>query len=213
MVASAIGAVIGGATSLMAANRQAKAAKRAAALQQQQYEQSRADTAPWRKAGANALAQLAALYGLSGEDARQRAMASYQTAPGYQLRFVEGQRALDRSAAARGALMSGNQLRALTEYGQTLAAQDFGAYANQLANLAGMGQLATAGTANLAASAVGRTADYMLQAANARSARPAAIRSAIAPAIKKAFSEQPKAASVSPPSNGLVGYYPGDSFT
>lgn len=168
MVASAIGAVIGGATSLMAANKQAKAAKRAAALQQQQYEQSRADTAPWREAGANALAQFAALYGLSGEEARQRARASYQASPGYQFRFSEGQRALDRSAAARGMLLSGNQLRALTEYGQTLAAQDFANYANQLATLAGIGQAATAGTAQLGSGAASRTADYLVNAANAR---------------------------------------------
>lgn len=170
MVASAIGAVVGGATSLIAGKREAKAARQAAALQQQQYEQSRADMAPWRETGANALAGLAALYGLSGEEARQRALASYRAAPGYQLRLAEGQRALDRSAAARGMLLSGNQLRALAEYGQTLAAQDFGAYANQLAALAGIGQSATAGTANLGAAAAASRGEFLKNAGEAQSA-------------------------------------------
>ena len=95
MVASLIGAVIGGATSLLAGRKQARAASSAAALQQRQFQQTRADMAPWREAGANALAELAALYGLSGEDARQAALSRFRTSPGFGFRLAEGRRALD----------------------------------------------------------------------------------------------------------------------
>lgn len=62
--------------------------------------------------------------------------------PGYQFRFNEGQRAAERSAAARGSLASGGTLRALTRYGEGLAANEFGDFANRLASLIGLGQTA-----------------------------------------------------------------------
>lgn len=45
--------------------------------------------------------------------------------PGYEFRRSEGIRALDSSAARRGALLSGNQLKELEQYGQGLAAQEY----------------------------------------------------------------------------------------
>lgn len=62
--------------------------------------------------------------------------------PGYQFRLSEGQRAAERSAAARGSLASGSTLRALTRYGEGLAAQEYGDFANRLASLIGLGQTA-----------------------------------------------------------------------
>lgn len=62
--------------------------------------------------------------------------------PGYQFRFNEGQRAAERSAAARGSLASGGTLRALARYGEGLAANEFGDFSNRLASLIGLGQTA-----------------------------------------------------------------------
>ena len=67
--------------------------------------------------------------------------AFYQS-PGYEFRFDEGQRAIERSAAARGGLMSGGMGRELVRYGQGVATSEFGNYANRLASLAGIGQTA-----------------------------------------------------------------------
>lgn len=184
MVASLIGAVIGGATSLLAGRKQARAASSAAALQQRQFQQTRADMAPWREAGANALAELAALYGLSGEDARQAALSRFRTSPGFGFRLAEGQRALDRSAAARGMLLSGNQLRALAEYGQSLAAKDYGGYANRLAALAGIGQSATEGTARLGADAAAAQGRFGLAAGDARAGGISGAGNAIAAMLR-----------------------------
>jgi hypothetical protein len=63
--------------------------------------------------------------------------------PGYQFRFDEGQKAVESSAAAAGGLNSGKTLKALTQYGQNFASNEYGNYMNRLASLAGVGQTAT----------------------------------------------------------------------
>lgn len=45
--------------------------------------------------------------------------------PGYQFRLSEGMKALDRSAAARGGLLSGGTLKGIQRYGQDMASQEF----------------------------------------------------------------------------------------
>jgi hypothetical protein len=49
-----------------------------------------------------------------------------QADPGYGFRLSEGLKALERSAAARGGLLSGGTGKALTRYGQDMASQEFG---------------------------------------------------------------------------------------
>jgi len=48
------------------------------------------------------------------------------TDPGYGFRLSEGLKALERSAAARGGLLSGGTGKALTRYGQEAASQEYG---------------------------------------------------------------------------------------
>jgi hypothetical protein len=50
--------------------------------------------------------------------------AMYQD-PGYGFRLSEGQKALDRSAAARGGLISGGALKAATRFGQDMGSQEY----------------------------------------------------------------------------------------
>ena len=144
-----------------AANTSAAANDRALALQQRMYEEGVARQQPMLAAGNNALAQMQ-----SGAFAQPAAFkfgaGDYQADPGYAFRIAEGQKALDRQAAARGGLMSGGALKAAARYGQDMGSQEFGnAYSraldaynadvarsntgyNRLAGLAGVGQ--TAGT-------------------------------------------------------------------
>ena len=68
---------------------------------------------------------------------------AFFTSPDYQFRFDQGLQALDRSAAARGRLYSGAQIKAATNYGQQAGSQEFGNYFNRLSSLAGIGQTAT----------------------------------------------------------------------
>lgn len=55
----------------------------------------------------------------------------FNTSPGYTFRLDQGSKALDRSAAARGMLLSGAQTKALTDYNQGQASQE---YQNWLTN-------------------------------------------------------------------------------
>lgn len=135
---------------------QADAAKYAADVQRQMYDQTREDLAPWRQAGQGALSQLT---GRMDDLNRPFSMADFTADPGYQFRMQEGMKALERSAAARGGRMSGGTLKALTRYGQDFAANEYtNAYNrfnadrertfNRLASLAGVGQTTSSQLAN-----------------------------------------------------------------
>ena len=100
--------------------------------------------------------------------------------PGYQFRLGEGLRGIDQSAASRGRLYSGGQLREVTRYGQDYASNEFDKVASRLAQIAGLGGGATQSSANLGANAsqeIGSTyagigsarASGYVGAANARS--------------------------------------------
>ncbi len=66
--------------------------------------------------------------------------------PGYQFRLNQGLQGIDRSAAARGGLNSGAALKALQRYGEGLASEEYGNFANRLASLIGLGQTAATTT-------------------------------------------------------------------
>ena len=55
----------------------------------------------------------------------------------YKFRFNQGQQALERSAASRGMLNSGNTLAALADYGQGAASQEYGNEFNRLSSAVG----------------------------------------------------------------------------
>jgi hypothetical protein len=111
---------------------------------------------PFRQAGVNALPELveASRYTPFG-------MEQFQEDPGYAFRMKEGLRALENTAAARGGLMSGNQMRGITRFGQELGSQEYGnafnryqaeraARLNPLQSLTGMGQTTAANIAGQA---------------------------------------------------------------
>jgi hypothetical protein len=74
----------------------------------------------------------------------------FQTEPGYQFRFEEGQRALDRGAAARGGLLSGGYGRKAIRYGQGFASNEYANVYNRIANIAGLGQTSATTSGNAA---------------------------------------------------------------
>ena len=131
-VALAVGTVAGAAITSNAAGKaargQEKAAQTAAATQERMFERQVALQEPWRQAGINALEKL-----------RSGAVDVTQD-PGYAFRLSEGQKALERTAAARGGLLSGGALREAQRYGQGLASQEYSAAYNRLASMAGLGQ-------------------------------------------------------------------------
>jgi len=117
-------ALIGGSAAKGAASTQAEAANRAAELQAEQFRQTREDQAPYRAAGYNALAEMQRTAGNVPGAFSFTNQAMYQD-PGYAFRLSEGQKALDRSAAARGGLISGGALKAAQRFGQDLGSQEY----------------------------------------------------------------------------------------
>jgi hypothetical protein len=137
-----------------AANIGSGAADRATQLQREQYDQTRADLAPYRAAGTNALARLTAGTAPGGEFTKSFGMSDFEQDPGYGFRMSEGLKALDRSAAARGNLLSGSTLKGAQRYAQDLGSQEyqnaFNRYQtnrsnliNPIQSLAGVGQTST----------------------------------------------------------------------
>ena len=61
--------------------------------------------------------------------------SSIESQPGYQWAYNQGLEAVNRTAAAKGQLGSGNRLYDLTKYGQGLASQQYGNTVSQLGNL------------------------------------------------------------------------------
>jgi len=100
----------------------------------------------------------------------------YTQSPGYQFRLDEGMKAIERGAAARGRVDSGETMKALQQYGQGLAAQDYEAfeqkqkadYYNYLAALSGQsGQSAAGQAAGLGASSAAGAANIIGRGAQA----------------------------------------------
>lgn len=116
---------------------------------------------PFYSSGTRSLSELTALLGLNGTQAANDAMGRFQTSPGYQFQMEQGVGALDRSAAARGGLYSGAQGKALTEYGQGLANQEFNNRLMMLSDLASRGQQAGGTLSSLSASQGQQAGDLM----------------------------------------------------
>jgi hypothetical protein len=147
-VATAIvgSALIGGYSANKAAKTQARAAGESTAAQERMFAKQVELQEPFRKVGVNALPELVA-----ASKYEPFTMAKFQADPGYAFRLKEGLKTLERSAAARGGLLSGAQMRGITEYGQELGSQEFTnafnryqaerqARLNPLQSLAGMAQ-------------------------------------------------------------------------
>lgn len=122
--ASLIGGSMQASAAKSAAATSAASADRATALQERMYEEGVARQQPYYQAGVNALAQLTGRTGAMPA-AFQYRPEQLTTDPGYQFRLSEGLKALERSAAARGGLMSGATGKALTRYGQEAASQEY----------------------------------------------------------------------------------------
>jgi len=218
-VATAIAgaAVVGGVVSYMGAQEQASAAgqaadtqaaanRYAADVQYKMWQEQQALQKPWLEAGQRALPKVEAQAGAM--PAAFSGKVNMLADPGYAFRLAEGQKALERSAAARGGLISGGALKAAQRYGQDYASQEYqNAYNralteynaavqreqtgyNRLSGLAGIGQqtaqqLGAAGqqygqsAANLASATGASNANALLAQGQARASAYGGIGSAL----------------------------------
>lgn len=128
------------------------------------YNQQLGFQQPYRDAGLAAQRQQMMLMGLGGDQtnaeygryARDFGMGDFEQDPGYAFRQSEGMRALERSAAARGNLLSGSMLKGVQRFSQDLASQEYQNAFNrfQAQRAARMGALQNLNTAGQSASNV-----------------------------------------------------------
>jgi hypothetical protein len=131
--------------------------------------------APFREAGITALNKLVPL----ATEYTPFGMQQFQQDPGYAFRLSEGQKALDRQAAARGGLMSGGALKAAQRYGQEMGSQEYTnafnryqterqARLNPLQSLAGVGQTTSQQLGAAGTQMAGNVGNLMTSGAAAR---------------------------------------------
>lgn len=207
-----ISAVAGGLLSYAGSKAQAGAVKDSSAAAiaetQRQYDQNRADLAPWRDNGGAANNTLAYLEGVGPNGAPPDGTNSsqygsllkdfqpgdLQNDPGYQFERAQGSQALERSAAAHGTLFSGGTLKALTQYNNDYAGTKYNEAFNRfntnklnrynmLAGLSAGGQQAAANTVQAGTNAANNISNITVNAGeqigNARASGYAGIGQAI----------------------------------
>jgi hypothetical protein len=103
-----------------AAGEQSRAMERSAELQYKQYQDTVARQKPFYDVGVNALPEL-----VEASKYQPFTMDKFQADPGYAFRLGEGTKALERSAAARGGLLSGGTGKALQRFGQEFGSQEY----------------------------------------------------------------------------------------
>lgn len=110
-----------------AATTQAEAQSQANQLLYSMYKEQQGLQEPWRQAGLRALPQVEKI----ASEYKPFTMTDMYQDPGYAFRLSEGQKALERSAAARGGLLSGGTGKALERFGQEMGSQEYGAARNR----------------------------------------------------------------------------------
>jgi len=144
--ASLVSGYMGSRSASRAADVQAQATQAAQDAQERIFERQVELQEPFRQAGINALNKLIPL-----TDYTKFGMDQFTQNPGYAFRLSEGMKGLERTAAARGGLLSGATLKGAQRFGQDLASQEYqnafnryqterAAQLNPLQSLAGVGQ-------------------------------------------------------------------------
>lgn len=93
-----------------------------------------------------------------------------ETSPGYQFRLGEGLKALERSAAARGTLLTGGTLKGLERYAQDYASNEYGNRVNQLMDLSRLGLAGAGGTSSVLQNQAAAMGNLVTDQGNARAA-------------------------------------------
>lgn len=189
-------AVVGGAylssqASKKAASTQAASSAAATDAQRDIFERQVELQEPWRLAGETALNRLTAGTKLGGEFDKAFSQTNWQQDPGYAFRMSEGLKGLERSAAARGGLLSGATLKGISRYSQDLASQEyqnaFNRYYSERTNklqplqsLAGIGQTSANTLTNAAGQFGQQIGSNMIGTGNAMAAGQVGSANAIA---------------------------------
>ena len=192
-----LGGLLGANASKSAAQTQADAANYGANLQNQQFQQTRTDMAPWREVGAGALYQLRDMTQPGGALMQRYTGSELETDPGYQFGLKQGRDTIEQGAASRGVLFSGKTLRDLMQFGSDYGGTKFNeGFARDmqnkqfqqgaLAGLSGTGQSTAIAGGQLGAQSSQSIADLLGSGAAARAAGTVGAANALSSGISNA---------------------------
>jgi hypothetical protein len=146
-VANTAKGFIGAGAASKAGQQEAGATQEGIDFQNQVWDQTQSNFAPYIGAGQNALDSVSQLYGLpqrAGSSVPQGsaldAYNKFTQTPFYQFPLQQGTETMNRSGAARGLTLSGGQFNALQQSGQGYASSNFDKYIAGLSSLANLGQ-------------------------------------------------------------------------
>lgn len=202
-------AIIGGVSQSRAARKasraQQQAADQATQLQREMFNRQTELAEPFRQAGITSQNEMLRMLGLAGDPAsagygavgRSFTAADMEMDPGYQFRLSEGLKSLDRTAAARGGMISGGALKAAGRYGQEFASGEFTNAFNRmrllqsdrmgaLGTLYGAGQTATQQLAQQAGQFGVNAGNSMMESGRARASGYIGQANAISNALGQA---------------------------
>ena len=94
--------------------------------------------------------QLQNALGFGGPAGTDSALSTLQQTPGYQFALTQGEQGVDRGAAAKGMVSSGNTLNAEDQYAQGLASTTYNNYVSQLQPYLGAQNTSAAGISQAA---------------------------------------------------------------
>lgn len=182
--------ILGSRASKDAARAQGDSVNSSLQMQREQFDAMREDLAPYRDAGTPAIQRLMYLTGVGsgsandpefGSLSKDFSLADFAKDPGYGFRQAEGEKSLERGAAARGLSASTPGLKSLMRFNQDNASSEYGAaYGrfreqqsnkfNLLSYLAGTGQNAAAMTGQAGVNMASSAAQTMMAGGNAQAA-------------------------------------------
>ncbi len=131
-----------------AAGQQAASAQQGIDEQRRQFDALQVLMKPYVGAGTTALGQQAALIGVSGPEAQQKAINALQQGPEFNALVQQGEQGILQSAAATGGLRGGNVQGALAQFRPQVLSSLIEQQYNRLGGLATAGQNAAVGVGN-----------------------------------------------------------------
>jgi hypothetical protein len=125
-------------------------------------------------------------------------MEDFQASPAYQFNLAEGEKAINKAAAARGKFYAPGTLQDISKFSQGLASNEFqNAYSNyntnmgniwsRLSTLAGGGQNAAAGLGTNATAVAGQIGNNIMGGANAQAAGQVGSANALSNGMSSAY--------------------------
>ena len=152
-----------------AASQQVAAQNNATATQQQMFNQSQQNLAPFIQQGNQAATKVSQLEGLNGADSStiQNTLASL---PGYQFQLAQGLKSVQNSATARGLGISGDAQAGAANYATGLSNTYYNNYLTGIQNTENTGANAAAGLASTSATVGSNIASNITGAGNAAAA-------------------------------------------